>query len=199
MDMNDLNFKREGKRKKHISTGKVMTLHSNTRWCSDAFEIHCFNAEKVYVTFCLDCHDREAISFVAYDRPLVALDIQELMLRSVDKRFAIKRSHRVIQWLSDRGSIYRSPQTVQMARQLGLESCFTKAYSPQSNGMAEAFVGTIKRDYVYTSDCCDAKTTLKLLKNWFKSYNETAPHSALGMMSPVEYREKNGVQTKMLN
>jgi putative transposase len=35
-------------RTNHEGTGKVMTLHSNTRWCSDAFEIKCFNGEKVY-------------------------------------------------------------------------------------------------------------------------------------------------------
>ena len=91
--------------------------------------------------FSLDCHDREAISVAAYDRPLVALDIQELMLRSVEQRFGKKRPPRAIQWLSDRGSIYRSPQTVQMARQLGLESCFTRAYCPQSNGMGRGFCG----------------------------------------------------------
>jgi putative transposase len=33
--------------------------------CSDGFEIHCYNGEKVYVAFCLDTHDREAISYVA--------------------------------------------------------------------------------------------------------------------------------------
>ena len=33
-------------------TGKIITLSSNKRWCSDCFEIECFNGEKVYVSFC---------------------------------------------------------------------------------------------------------------------------------------------------
>ena len=41
-------------KREHKGTGKVMTLYSNTRWCSDCFEIHCFNGEKVYVCFVLD-------------------------------------------------------------------------------------------------------------------------------------------------
>ena len=57
--------------------------------------------------------------------------------------------------------------------------------------MSESFVGTIKRDYVYTSDCVDARTTLKLLKNWFKDYNEIVPHLGLGMMSPMEHKKTN--------
>ncbi|MCB9092963.1 MAG: transposase, partial [Halobacteriovoraceae bacterium] len=95
---------------------------------------------------------------------------------------------RVIQWLSDRGSIYRSHNVIEFARTLGLKSCFTAAYSPQSNGMSEAFVGTLKRDYVYTSDCYDAKSVLEMLPEWIKDYNENAPHSGLKMMSPLEYR-----------
>ena len=39
MDMNDLLQKKYPSRQKHAGTGKVMTLHSNTRWCSDAFAI----------------------------------------------------------------------------------------------------------------------------------------------------------------
>ena len=175
-------FKRE-----HKSTGKVMTLHSNTRWCSDCFEIHCFNGEKVYVSFVLDSHDREIISFVSSCRPLLSEDIQSLMIMAVERRFSGGRAFREVEFLSDRGSIYRAYNVQALARRLGLKSCFTRAYSPESNGMAEAFVKTIKRDYVYVSDCCDAKTTMKLLEQWIYDYNHRAPHSSLGMRSPVEY------------
>jgi len=30
---------------------------------------------------------------------------------------------------------------------------------------------------------------MKLLEGWIKDYNTVAPHSGLGMKSPVEYRE----------
>ena len=75
----------------HQRTGVVMTLHSNTRWCSDGFEIKCFNGEKVYVAFVLDCCDREAISYVASTRPLLAEDVQSLMITSVENRFGCQR------------------------------------------------------------------------------------------------------------
>lgn len=54
--------------------------------------------------------------------------------------------------------------------------------------MSEAFVNTIKRDYVYVSDCDTAKNVMRMLGDWFADYNQIAPHSALGMKSPVEYR-----------
>lgn len=180
----------------HKKTGKIITLHSNTRWCSDCFEIHCFNDERVYVGFVKDCADRECISYVAKNRPLFKEDIQGMMVECVEKRFKGDRTPRPIQFLSDRGSIYTSPETVGIARELGLESCFTRAYSPQSNGMAESFVWTLKRDYVHISDCKDAETTLKLLPEWIHDYNHEAPHSGLGMKTPAEYIKSTlGVST----
>ena len=75
---------------------------------------------------------------------------------------------------------------------IGLKSCFTRAYSPESNGMSEAFVKTIKRDYVYVSDCYSAEVTMRMLGEWIKDYNTVAPHSGLGMRSPMEYRRLKG-------
>jgi len=188
MDINGLILKKSSAKRDHQKTGKIITLFSNLRWCSDGLEIHCFNGEKVFVAFTLDCHDRECIGFVGVKNPLVATDIQDLMVTSVEKRFPLLKTEREIQFLSDRGSIYRAKETVAIGRSLGLRSCFTATYSPQSNGMSEAFVNTLKRDYVYTNDCFDADTVLGMLPGWIEDYNNIAPHSGLGMKSPAEYR-----------
>ena len=34
-----------------------------------------------------------------------------------------------------------------------------------------------------------ADTVMRLFKNWIEDYNNIAPHSGLGMKSPVEYRK----------
>jgi len=191
MKRNGLVFDRRGpvRRNADLHQGRIITFCSNVRWCSDIFEVHCFNGEKVYVCFIMDCHDRECIAYLDRDRPLLARDIQELMLKAVEARFRQVRAPREIQFLTDRGAVYRSLETVQFGRYLGLKSCFTAPYSPQSNGMSEAFVRTLKRDYVYTSDCENARIVSKLLKKWVFDYNNEAPHSGLGMKSPVEYRK----------
>ena len=39
--------------------GKVAVAHSDTRWCSDGFEIKCDSGQTVTATFTKDCCDRE--------------------------------------------------------------------------------------------------------------------------------------------
>lgn len=187
MKMNGLLLPKTEVTRTHTPTGKVMTLHSNTRWCSDCFEIKCFNGEKVFVSFVLDTCDREVISFISSASPLLATDIEKLMLKAVRYRFSDYKTPRTIEFLSDRGSIYRAHSVKNLAKHLGLKSCYTAAYSPESNGMSEALVKTIKRDYVYNNDCYSAEIVLKMIKGWFEDYNENAPHSGLGMKSPKEY------------
>jgi putative transposase len=67
----------------------------------------------------------------------------------------------------------------------------TPAYSPESNGMAEAFVNTVKRDYVHGADLSDGETVIRQLPGWIDDYNRIAPHSSLGMRSPKEFRALN--------
>jgi len=189
MDKNGLLLRKKRFIKKGERTGEIITCSSNMRWCSDAFEVCCFNGDRVYVAFSLDCHDRECLAYVVRSRPLLSEDIQSLMLMSVKKRFKSLKAPRRIQWLSDRGAIYRCHETMNKARHLGLKSCFTAPYTPESNGMSEAFVATMKRDYIYTSDCNSAYRVMKSFKNWIEDYNNVAPHSGLGMKSPVEYRK----------
>ena len=52
-----------------------------------------------------------------------------------------------IECLSDNGSCYVAGDTRSFARDIGLEPRTAPIESPQSNGLAEAFVRTIKRDY----------------------------------------------------
>ncbi|MFN7190446.1 MAG: integrase core domain-containing protein, partial [Rhodospirillales bacterium] len=78
-------------------------------------------------------------------------------------------------------------ETKRFARDMGLEPRTTPVQSPQSNGMAEAFVRTIKRDYARVSSLPTARAILRLLPKWFEHYNTVHPHRALGYRSPREF------------
>lgn len=169
--------------------GTVMTDQSNLRWCSDGFEVRCDNGQRVRVAFSLDCCDREVISYVATTGGISGDMVKDLMIETIESRFgSVDNVLGPIEWLSDNGSPYTATDTRHMARDLGLTACTTPYRSPESNGMAEAFVKTFKRDYVRSHSIPDAIALMEQLPEWFEDYNENHPHKALKMRSPREFR-----------
>ncbi|HFO3446257.1 TPA: IS3 family transposase [Escherichia coli] len=172
---------------KRAHTGKVAVKESNQRWCSDGFEFRCDNGEKLRVTFALDCCDREALHWAVTTGGFDSETVQGVMLGAVERRFGNELPASPVEWLTDNGSCYRANETRQFARMLGLEPKNTAVRSPESNGIAESFVKTIKRDYISIMPKPDGLTAAKNLAEAFEHYNEWHPHSALGYRSPREY------------
>ncbi|MCA7613539.1 IS3 family transposase [Escherichia coli] len=172
---------------KRAHTGKVAVKESNQRWCSDGFEFRCDNGEKLRVTFALDCCNREALHWAVTTGGFDSETVQDVMLGAVERRFGNDLPASPVEWLTDNGSCYRANETRQFARMLGLEPKNTAVRSPESNGIAESFVKTIKRDYISIMPKPDGLTAAKNLAEAFEHYNEWHPHSALGYRSPREY------------
>jgi putative transposase len=181
--------------------GKVAVEHSDTRWCSDGFEIKCDSGQTVTATFTKDCCDREIVAYRAWEgKGLPGEPVREMLIEAVEKRFgnveAIPRTH-VLEFLSDNGGAYIAAETRQIARQLGLKPVNTPVCSPQSNGMAESFVNTFKRDYVSRMDLTDASTVMRQMEAAFEHFNEVHPHSSLKMKSPREFRQHRAAQRRL--
>ncbi|UEO21447.1 IS3-like element IS2 family transposase [Escherichia coli] len=172
---------------KRAHTGRVVVKESNQRWCSDGFEFCCDNGERLRVTFALDCCDREALHWAVTTGGFNSETVQDVMLGAVERRFGNDLPSSPVEWLTDNGSCYRANETRQFARMLGLEPKNTAVRSPESNGIAESFVKTIKRDYISIMPKPDGLTAAKNLAEAFEHYNEWHPHSALGYRSPREY------------
>lgn len=49
-------------------------------------------------------------------------------------------------------------------------------------------MNTLRRDYIESAELWSAASVIAQMPEWFDDYNEVAPHSALGMKSPREYR-----------
>ena len=180
-----------GLRKGRVHDGKVRTLRSNMRWCSDGFEIKCWNGEVVRVAFLEDTCDREIIAWAASTRGFSGEMIRDMLLIAVEKRFGSYRAPHRVECLSDNGSCYIAAETIDFALGLGLLPKFTPVRSPESNGMSESFVKTFKRDYVRCNPRPDAEAVLAQLDRWFEDYNDVHPHSGLKMLSPREFLQAN--------
>ncbi len=148
---------------------------SNQRWCSDGSEFRCDNGERLRVTFALDCCDREALHWAVTTGGFNSEIVQDVMLGAVERRFGSELPASPVEWLTDNGSCYRANETRQFARMLGLEPKNTAMRSPESNGIAESFVKTIKRDYISMMPKPDGLTAAKNLAEAFEHYNEWHP------------------------
>jgi putative transposase len=150
---------------RHTGThdGVSVALRSNIRWYSDHLEIQARNAGISGEMVC------------------------DLMIATIERHFqALKVPHR-LEWLSDNGSAYIARQTAQVAPALGIDLHSAPVRSPQSNGMSEALVKTLRRDYASTVNLPNAETILALLPQWIDDYCEVHPHSRLNLRSPREF------------
>jgi len=181
--------RRYTERPDHIHDGKVVVMRSNLRWCSDGFEFTCWDGAVVRGVFIIDAHDREIIAWRAVvNAGISGSDVRDMMLEAVERRFGGYRASASVEMLSDNGSPYIARETRIFAAQLGLKPCFTPVKSPQSNGISEAFVNTLKRDYVRVTPIPNAEIAMQAIARWFEDYNENHPHSGLKMRSPREVR-----------
>jgi transposase InsO family protein len=179
--------------------GKVAVPASDQRWCSDGFEIKCDSGETVTATFAKDCCDREVLAWRAWQgKGMPGEPVREMLIEAVERRFgsveAVPPEH-VLEFLSDNGGAYIAADTRTLARQLGLQPINTPVCSPQSNGMAESFVNTFRRDYISRMDLSDSRTVMAQLPAAFEHFNEVHPHSSLKMKSPREFRRQRAAQS----
>ncbi|UOA20712.1 hypothetical protein DSM14862_03550 (plasmid) [Sulfitobacter indolifex] len=148
----------------------------------------CWNGDVIRAAFFLDAHDRELIAWRAVaNAGISGSDLRDMLLEAFEKPSGSYHAPEVFEVLSDNGSCYTAKEAPVFARQLGLKSCFTPVSSPQSNGMSEAFVKTLKRDYVRVNPLPNAETVLNLIGDWIEDYNDNHPHSGLKWRSPRKF------------
>lgn len=107
----------------------------------------------------------------------------------MEHRFGQSLPSSPIEWLTDNRAPYVARRTRAFALDIGLEPLTTPVCSPQSSGMAESFVKTMKRDYIAFMPKPDARAAIANLGLAFEHYNEHHPHSALRYCSPREFRQ----------
>ncbi len=105
------------------------------------------------------------------------------LLRAVDayERVGVK----IERVLTDNGSNYTSRLFGEHAAGLGIGLRRTRPYRPQTNGKAEAFIKTLKREWAYRRIYKSNQERLNALKGFVHDYNHDRPHTSLGMLPPA--------------
>ncbi len=178
-------------RVRRVREGTVAVAEPNTRWASDITGIKAWNGERGRLAIVIDCSDRQILGY-RWSKTIKGEDMKKLVKESLMNRFSSETvlGSRKIEFLSDNGPEYRKTTLREFLKQTGFEVCNTPVRSPESNGIAEAFFRGFKRDYVYQNLCETFEEIGAKIPEWVNDYNTQAPHSALGMLSPVKYYEQ---------
>lgn len=87
--------------------------------------------------------------------------------------------------ISDNGSNYTSKLFAKTAGELGICLHRTRPYHPQTNGKAEAFIKTLKREWAYARIYTSNTERINALSGFLNYYNHNRPHTSLGLKPPA--------------
>jgi len=134
-----------------------------------------------FIHVAIDDHSRFAYAEALTDE--TALTTEGFLRRAVT---AFKAAGVTVQHvLSDNGANYRSALFRSTARELGVCLHRTRAYRPQTNGKAEAFIKTLKREWAYARIYTSNPQRLEALGVYLDYYNRDRPHTSLGLLPPI--------------
>lgn len=151
-------------------------------WCTDVTE-HPTSEGKVYCAAVLDVFSRQIVGWSIADHIRSELVVDALQM-------ATWRRHpdtgTVVH--SDRGSVYTSWVFGHRLRQAGLLGSMGRVASSVDNSMIESFWSTMQRELLDTRRWSSKAELASAIFEWIEAwYNPRRRHSALGMLSPVEF------------
>jgi transposase InsO family protein len=86
--------------------------------------------------------------------------------------------------MTDNGSGYRSKLFHRVVAARGARQIFTRPYTPRTNGKAERFIQTCKRDWAYARPYRRSQARTAALATFLHFYNCHRPHWGIGRKAP---------------
>ena len=146
--------------------------------------------QKVYPSPIIDCHDGKIVAYTAGFHPNA--ELANRMLAEAAETLP-DNARPVVH--SDRGCHYRWPGWLELMERYGLiRSMSAKGCSPD-NAAAEGFFGRMKTESVYPEHW-EKRTrdeVLVLIDEYIHWYNHERIKQSLDWMSPVQYRQSQGM------
>ena len=139
-----------------------------------------------YLATVMDTHTREIVGWAMDGRMQTAL-IQSALIMAIKK--AKPQSDVIVH--SDRGSQYMSIGYQNLLKRLNLIPSTSEKGSCYDNAMMESFYHTLKTEVVYRYPILPKEELRSLVFRYIEGfYNSQRIHSALGYLSPKQFKEK---------
>lgn len=156
----------------------------NRLWCTDVTE-HPTLTGKVYCCAVLDVFNRQIVGWSIADHVRAELVVDALQMATWRRR---PQAGAIVH--SDRGSVYTSWVFGHRLRTAGLLGSMGRVASSVDNTMMESFWSTMQRELLDTRRWASQEELSSAIFEWIEGwYNPRRRHTALGMLSPVDYED----------
>ena len=162
--------------------------HLNEKWVTDVTEFKYGNTldsvHKVYLSAILDLCDRRPVAYVIGDS-----NNNALVFETFDK--AVKANpgaHPIFH--SDRGYQYTSRRFHQKLEEAGMVQSMSRVAHCTDNGVMEGFWGILKREMYYGKKFESREELEKAITEYIDYYTNDRPQRGLGVLTPMEFHEK---------
>lgn len=171
--------------------GRIVTEAANLMWGTDATRILTFKDGWVWLFAAVEHWNAECVGwhvsksgsrFEALEP--VAMGLSDIFA-SVGAEVARGLKLRI-----DHGSQYLSDHFLKQIRFWGITPSFAFVSEPQTNGVVERFLRTLKEQAIYGRIFNDVEDVRKAVADFVEIYNKTWRLEKLDFMTPLEYRQK---------
>jgi len=134
-----------------------------------------------FLHVCVDDHTRLAYAEVLAEDG--GSTVASFFARAV--RWFARRKITIERVLSDNAKAYDSLPMRSLCAEHSIRRCFTRPYTPRTNGKVERLIQTLLRRWAYAAPYRSSAQRTAALLPWLRFYNHERPHAALGMKSPI--------------
>lgn len=156
----------------------------NEAWSMDFVADELFNGRRIRALTVVDNFSREALA-ITVDRLLKGHDVVDTVdlicrMRGYPKRIQV-----------DNGSEFISKALDKWAYDHGVELDFSRPGKPTDNPFIESFNGSFRDECLNVNWFLSLGDAQAKIERWRQEYNEDRTHTALGDITPKEYRLKH--------
>lgn len=175
----------------NLINGSFRADRKNQIWTSDITYIWTQEGW-MYLAVVLDVYNREIIGWSLNQRCSA-----ELVLNAFSMAIKNRRPEAGVIFHSDRGSQYTSARLRNTLAHYGFLQSMSGKGNCYDNAITESFFSTLKKELVYlTNFKTKEQATTEVFQFIEIFYNRQRLHSALGYLSPLEFKMKNLTENK---